>query len=55
MVGVNGQTVVNWERYRTVPLRRDARLEAACEMLGVDLWEMKKYFPWNGRLSRSRE
>ena len=47
-LGVGDQTVSNWERYETVPLRNTGKIERVCEVLGLDNGEMVGKYPWNG-------
>jgi DNA-binding transcriptional regulator YiaG len=46
MVGVTKDTVRNWEKYVSIPLRRDSHLSVALDILQRDRNEMETRFLW---------
>ena len=45
LVGVDEMTIVNWERYPTVPMRTHRKVESLCDLLPVEWSELKRRFP----------
>ncbi len=52
VVGVDEMTIVNWERYSTVPKRHHAKIRSLCEFLELDISQVMIRFAWTTALSQ---
>ena len=43
-IGVNEMTIVNWERYATIPVRSYQEVESLCGLLYIDWLELYHRF-----------
>ena len=50
-LGVNEMTIVNWERYPSIPLRNRDGLQRLCYRLALDYKSMLDQFPWSEALA----
>ena len=52
-LGLNEMTIVNWERYETVPRRLQEKFDSLCGLLSIDGSQLQQTFPhrrslWQG-------
>ena len=52
-IGVDEMTIVNWERYDTLPKRKDKILRL-CDCLGLNLQELIQRFEWQESITPTR-
>lgn len=50
LVGVDEMTIVNWERYETMPIRNHGKMHNLCVTLGLDFESIGVMFPYRGLL-----
>jgi len=43
-IGLNEMTIVNWERYTTIPVRSYQEMESLCGLLSIDWTELSHQF-----------
>lgn len=49
-VAVNEMSIVHWERYRTVLMRKGEKLRELCAVLDLDFEGLGNWYPWSGSL-----
>lgn len=51
-IGVDEMTIVNWEKYETMPMRNQHKIQKLCTTLGVSFEWIMGTFPYHGLLNK---